>query len=139
MIKNQAYINEVDIATYGATLIRGWREALLTPAPAKAPITSTSRLEHGVRVVSNKDNMKLDKRDVQLQVFIEGSSVNEYLGNYEAFLAAITQGEFELRVPELKNRTYKLVYSNCSKYGDYGLIRGIFTLKFTEYKPKEDE
>lgn len=136
MITGQAYINTVDVANYGATFIRGWYEELLTPAPTKQYISNDSRLEHGVRVVANAQNTKLDKREVQLQVMIEGSTQEQYLQRYEAFLAAITQGLIKLYVPKL-DRTYKLVYTNCTKYGNYGLKKGIFTLKFTEPNPKD--
>ena len=136
MIQGQAYINTVDVANYGATFIRGFYEALLTPAPTKQYISNSSRLEHGIRVVANAQNTKLDKRDVQLQVMIEGSTQAQYLQRYEAFLDAIQQGKIKLYVPKL-GRTYKLVYTNCSKYGNYGLKKGIFTLKFTEPDPSD--
>lgn len=136
MISGQAYINDVDVANYGATFIRGWYEALLTPAPTKQYISNNSRLEHGIRVVANEQNTKLDKREVQLQVMIEGATQAAYLQHYESFLDAITKGLFSLRVPALNNRTYKLVYTSCTKYGNYGLKKGIFTLKFTEPNPK---
>ena len=136
MITGQAYINNVDVANYGATFIRGFYETLLTPAPTKQFIQNNSRLEHGVRVVANSTNTKLDKRDVQLQVMIEGATQAAYLQNYAAFIGAITQGLINLRVPKL-DKTYKLVYTSCSKYGDYGLKKGIFTLKFTEPNPND--
>ena len=45
-MKGQAYINEKDIfVNYGATLIRGAYEALLTPAAAKSYISNESRMQ----------------------------------------------------------------------------------------------
>ena len=137
MVKGQAYINNVDASYYGATFIRGFYEALMTPAPIKQYIQNNSRLEHGVRVVATSTNTKLDKRDITLQVMIEGETQAAYLQNYENFLSAITQGVFQLRVPKLSNKTYKLVYTSCTKHGNYGLKKGIFALKLTEPNPSD--
>lgn len=146
-MKGQAYIklvgdddtSYVDIATFGVTLIRGWREALLTPPPIKSLITNDSRLSNGVSVIAKSENIKLDKRDLSLQFFLEGKNTVDYLSKYESFLTKIAySGQFCLKVPCL-GKVYKLVYSQCSKFGDYGLKKGNFTLKLTEYNPSDRE
>lgn len=128
-MKNQAYIKLVgeadtayaDLDNYGVTLVRGWREALLTPAPVKSYVTNDSRLEHGQSVIATSKYAKIDKRDVSLSFFLEGSSQDDYLSKYEEFLNKIAySGQFCLKVPCLK-RVFKLVYSQCSQFGDYGL------------------
>lgn len=146
-MKNQAFIkliNEtdkdyVDIDTFGVTLTRGWREALLTPPPVKSYISNDSRLSHGVDVVASAKYCKIDKREINLPFFLEGESEADYLEKYERFLNKIAyNGEFCLKVPCLK-RVFKLVYTQCSKYGDYGLKKSNFTLKLTENNPKDRE
>lgn len=128
-----------DLNEYGVTLTRGWREALLTPAGIKELVTNDNRLEHGISVVATGNYIKKDKRDVSISFFLEGETQADYLGKYEKFLSRIAYGgEFCLKVPCIK-RVFKLVYSSCSKYGDYGLLKGNFTLKLTEYNPNDRE
>lgn len=146
-MKNDAFIKLVDEADsayvdldkFGITLIRGWREALLTPTPIKSYVTNDSRLEHGQSVVATSKYAKKDKRDVSISFFLEGNTEEDYLQKYEDFLNKIAySGEFCMKVPRLK-RVYKLVYSQCSQFGDYGLKKGKFVLKLTEYNPNDRE
>lgn len=146
-MKNQAFIkliNEdnnayVDLDEFGITLTRGWREALLAPPPVKTYVSNDSRLEHGVAVVASAKYAKKNKRDVSLSFFLEGETEDDYLDKYERFLEKIAyNGEFCLKVSCLK-RVYKLVYTQCTKYGDYGLKKGNFTLKLTENNPYDRE
>ncbi len=146
-MKNQAYIklvNEADTAyidldTFGITLVKGWREALLTPAAVKSYITNDNRLEHGQSVIATSKYAKIDKRDVSISFFLEGTTQEDYLSKYESFLQKIAySGQFCLKIPQLK-RIYKLVYSQCSQFGDYGLKKGKFVLKLTEYNPNDRE
>lgn len=133
--KGQAFINNVDIAEYGAVLVRGWREELLKPASAKSYITNTSRLENGSRLIAKASNVKLQSRTISLTVLVVGESEDEYLSRYESFLNAITQGAFILNVPSLKEQNFHLVYTSCEKFGNYGLKCGKFVCKFTEPDP----
>lgn len=142
-MKNDAFVKLVDEAdsayvdldTFGITLVRGWREALLTPAPVKSYVTNNSRLEHGQSVIATSKYAKKDKRDVSISFFLEGNSQEDYLKKYESFLDKIAySGQFCLKVPCLR-RVFKLVYSQCSQFGDYGLKKGKFTIKFTESNP----
>lgn len=144
-MKNDAFIklvNEadsayVDLDTFGITLVRGWREALLTPAPIKSYVTNNSRLEHGQSVIATAKYARKDKRDVSISFFLEGNSQEDYLKKYESFLDKIAySGQFCLKVPCLR-RVFKLVYSQCSQFGDYGLKKGKFTIKFTESNPND--
>lgn len=146
-MKNQAFIKLVgeadtayiDLGYFGVTLIRGWREALLTPAPVKEFITNDNRLENGVSVIATPKYTKRNMREVSLPMFLEGSSEEDYLDKYEKFLEKIAySGQFCLKIPCMK-RVFKLVYSQCSNYGDYGLKKGNFTLKLTEYDPTDRE
>lgn len=144
-MKNQAFIKligekdsaYIDVDEYGVTFTKGWREALLTPAPIKSYITNDSRLEHGQTVIATPTFAKKDKRDISLSFILEGKTESDYLSKYENFLNKIAySGEFCLKVPCLKT-IYKLVYSQCSKFGDYGLKKGNFTLKLNEYNPND--
>lgn len=144
-MKNQAFIKSVneadtayvDIDTFGVTLIKGWREALLMPASVKSYVTNDSRLQDGVAIIASSEYTKKDKRDISLSFFLEGTDESDYLSKLENFLDKIAySGEICLKVPTLKC-IYKLVYSQCSKFGDYGLKKGNFTLKMTENDPSD--
>lgn len=147
-MKGQAYIkfeNEADTAyrdlytNYGVTLIRGWREAILKPASMKDFSKTDSRLEDGVRIVAKKKYAKMKERDVQLPFILEGTTEEDYLSKYESFLTDMAySGLVYLKIPIMK-RVFKLVYSDCAKYGDDGKKKGNFTLKFTEPNPSDRE
>lgn len=130
-----AGITNKDLGDYGITLIRGWREALKGVLEPKTYVTNESRLENGKRItIPTKDNIKYKSREISLPMILEGTSAEDYLDKLDSFQEAIA-GTIELRVPCLKNRVYTLVYTDCSKYGDYGDKKGNFTLKFTEPDP----
>ena len=139
-MKGQAYINGTDISTWGVLLLKGTYEALLKPAPMKDWIFNSSRLAHGVEYLER--SAKFNSRSISISVLIEGiahdnvSAESDYLSKYSSFLDAISQGVFSLSVPTL-GLTYKLVYNECSSYGDYGLNKGKFTLKLTEPNPTD--
>lgn len=146
-MKGQAYIGiegetgvtYTDISEYGVTLTRGWREALLKPSSMKSYTTNDSRLEHGIRMMALAKYAKQKERDVQLSVFIEGTSESDYLAKYENFLNIVAyNGIIFLKVPCM-NRIFKLVYTDCTKFGDFGLRKANVTLKFTEPNPTDRE
>lgn len=144
---NQAYIKPAqddaaeytDLGKFGITLIRGWREALLKPAATKEYTKNDSRLEHGIRMVAKVEYAKKKEREVQISCILEGETESDYLAKYEDFLNAIAYGGMiQLKVPVM-NRVFKFVYSDCAKFGDFGLKKGNFTLKFTEPNPDDRE
>lgn len=144
-MKNQAFIKllgeddtkYVDLNEFGVTLIRGWREALLTPAPVKSYVNNDSRLEHGISMVATADCAKVNQREVDLPMFLEGETEDDYLDKLEKLFNKIAySGEICMKVPVLK-RVFKFVYSQCAKFGDYGLKKGNFTLKLVEPNPKD--
>ncbi len=144
-MKNQAFIKllgeddtkYVDLNEFGVTLIRGWREALLTPAPVKSYVSNDSRLEHGISMVATADCAKVNQREIDLPMFLEGETEDDYLDKLEKLFNKIAySGEIYMKVPVLK-RVFKFVYSQCTKFGDYGLNKGNFTLKLVEPNPKD--
>lgn len=146
-MKNQAFVKlaseaddaYVDLDKFGVTLVKGWREALLFPAPVKDYVTNDSRLEHGISAIALSKYARLNKREVSIPFVLEGVTERDYLDKLDSFLQKIAyNGEICLKVPCLK-KAYKLVYSQCSKFGDYGLKKGNFTLKFAENNPNNRE
>ena len=145
-MKGQAFIKYQDendtkyrdlYETYGVTLTRGWREALLKPAAVKDYSKNDSRLEDGIRIIAKKEYAKKKERDIQLPFILEAESETQYLANYEKFLNDIAySGIIYLKVPVM-NKVFKLVYTDCQKFGDFGLKKGNFTLKLTEPNPAD--
>lgn len=144
---NQAFIKSaenlnakyIDLGKFGVTLTRGWREALLKPAGVKEYSKNDSRLEDGIRMVAKSAYSKKQERSVQLSFILEGDTEADYLNKYESFLDAIAyRGQILFKVPVL-NRIFNLVYTDCSKFGDFGLKCGNFTLTFTEPNPNNRE
>ena len=145
-MKGQAFIKYQDeddtkyrdlYETYGVTLTRGWREALLKPAAVKDYSKNDSRLEDGIRIIAKKEYAKKKERDIQLPFILEAESETQYLANYEKFLNDIAySGMIYLKVPVM-NKVFKVVYTDCQKFGDFGLKKGNFTLKLTEPNPAD--
>lgn len=131
MIKN-ATINGKSLSTWGAALMSGTVEALLTPAPMKEYIKNESRLEHGERVIPNL--AKVASRELQLPFLIEGNSPTDYLNKYMSFVEELYKGIIALQIPEL-GKTYNLLYLSSGKYGSYGSCRGKIVVKFKEPIP----
>ena len=134
IMTGQAFINEVDISTYGCSLCKGTYEKFLTPPPMKDYIQNQCRSEHGTRVVANASTSRMKEREISFSVFISGSTQADYLTKYNAFLSAITGGIFTLYLPVL-GMTYRLLYTDCKQYGDYGVKAGRFTLNVIEPNP----
>lgn len=145
-MKGQAFIKYPDeddtkyrdlYEIYGVTLTRGWREALLKPAAVKDYSKNDSRLEDGIRIIAKKEYAKKKERDIQLSFILEAESETQYLANYEKFLNDIAySGMIYLKVPVM-NKVFKVVYTDCQKFGDFGLEKGNFTLKLTEPNPAD--
>lgn len=121
---------------YNALPVKGFYEALLTPSGVKEPIVNECRLQHGSQVLILPDTVRQKKRDVTLGFVIKCNSVSEYTAKQEAFMALISSGEIWLKVEKL-NLIFKLVYSEASKYENFGAKIGKFALKFVEYNPAD--
>ena len=130
------FINGKDAwVTWGVNMGEDFLEALLTPSPMKAYIENKSRLENGKQV--DTTNAKVDERDVQVTITLEGSTQTEYLSRYESFVTELYKGPILMKVPTLR-KIYKLTYdSSPTKMGNYGLCFGKFTLKFNEPNPTD--
>lgn len=128
------FINSKDAyETWGVNMGDDFLESLLTPSPMKAYIENKSRLENGKQV--DTTNAKVDERDVQVVITLEGSSQADYLSKYESFVTELYKGLILMKVPALK-KVYRLTYdSSPIKMGNYGLSFGKFTLKFNEPNP----
>lgn len=134
-MEGQAYINGKDIwSTWRMILWKGTYEALLTPSSTKEFISNETRSSNGVIPSIPSDGLTQDKREVSFSVFIDGLSESDYLARYKSFGEELIKGEITLKVPRIGS-VYRLVYKDCQKYGDFGIKRGKFTLRFIEPNP----
>ena len=135
MIKN-ATINGNPLSVWGAALMSGTVEVLLTPAPVKEYIKGESRLEHGSRIVMA--NVKTASREVSLPFLIEGGGREDFLHKYMSFVDELYKGNIALHIPEL-DKTFSLAYLSCGKYGSYGDCWAKLVVKFLEAIPVENK
>lgn len=152
-MKEKAFINEIDIWTWGARLEKGAYEALLTPVTLKPHVENKSRLINGTEVLV--DNPKVEERTVSFVITMRllppkegedtGGSEAErarkekerFLNQYGLLVAELMKGEVVLRIPALNNTNFKLIYESCTKFGNYGLKAGKFSLRFREPNPAD--
>ena len=80
------------------------------------------------------DRGYIDERSLSISLFVNGATQTDYLLKYEALVTELQKGIVTLYIP-LLNKTFRLLYDGCSKYGDYGLTKGKFTIKFREPNP----
>lgn len=132
LIRNIAKINDTDIADLGAMLVKGAYEELLTPPAMKQYITNESRLVNGSRYVATAETARTTSRTVSLQFFIVGTDRTDYIRKLQTFMDLISKfGQINFQVTAL-GCIYKLVYTKCSSYGNFGKNRGKFTVQFVE-------
>ena len=126
-MERNAFINGRNIwSTWGAELMDGALEAILTPPPVKDYIENDSRLEHGIQITSSPEICKMDSRELTLPFFITGNSQSDYLDKYSSFVSELV-------------KIYNLYYLSCGKYGSYGKCRGKFMVKLKEPNPGDRE
>ena len=73
-------------AAFGITLDETSLGTLMTPPPMKERVTSRSRIENGVRVITDATTY-VDSRDLTLQVNISAKTESDFLAKYAAFCA----------------------------------------------------
>ena len=134
----QATINGTNISAYGALLVKGAYEALLTPAPIKVVVQNDSRLLDGKRVIVEEDgsDIKYDSREVTIPILFEGKTRGQYLSGLDAFSAQAKKGLITFSCPSL-GKTFKLLYQRCQKGKDYGLTYGVYNFTFLEPNPND--
>lgn len=132
-LEELCYLNDKSLwGTWGGLLQRGAYEALMAPPGMKDYIENKSRQEHGTQVIAAHPRM--EERSFSISVKIRGNSEADYLTKYTSFIQELQSGMLELRVPAL-HATYTVLYDGCTKYGNYGLKAGLFSLKFREPNP----
>ncbi len=125
-MERNAFINGRNIwSTWGAELMDGALEAILTPPPVKDYIENDSRLEHGIQITSSPEICKMDSRELTLPFFITGNSQSDYLDKYSSFVSELVKGKTLLviahRLNTIQNADQILVISDgqISQHGTH--------------------
>ena len=122
--------------TYGVCLRKGAYESLLEyPAP-KNLITWSDRRNDGVEYLADKDTIRIDKKNVSVNVVLFAESEADYYTKYEAFFKRITSGILYLKIPTL-GKVFKLVYIKQSGLSKINKKTSIFALNFVEPNPAD--
>lgn len=104
---------------------------LMTPPPMKDRVQSSSRLEHGVRVVTD-DTAYMNYRDFSLNLGVYGSNQSEFFANYGALCAELKTGNVDISV---LGNTYHCIYLSCQQFSQFMRGIGKFVLRLREYNP----
>ena len=136
-IKGEEDTKYEDIFTsYGICLRKGAYESLLEyPAP-KNLITWSDRRNDGVEYLADKDTIRVDKKNVSVNVVLFAESEADYYTKYEALFKRITSGILYLKIPTL-GKVFKLVYSKQSGLSKINKKTSIFALNFVEPNPTD--
>ena len=119
---------------WGMSLSDTGLSALMTPAPNKEYIKSSSRLENGVRVVVDA---KKDERSLTLPFHITAKTKDEFFTRYEKLCQVLSRGDVWIKTKYQPNVVYKCVYKNCSQFSQFIQLMAHFSLKLEEPNPKD--
>lgn len=135
MLKGQLKINGKDAyLTWGVTMDDTSLSALMTPPSVKAYIENNDRTEHGKRVII--DNVRIDSRDITLQLNLTARSEEEFFSRYSSFCDELSKGILDIETSYQKGIVYHCIYQSCSQFSQFMRGIGKFTLKIAEFNPK---
>lgn len=130
----ELFINGKDAyTTWGISMEGTSLSALMTPAPMKAFVESSSRLEHGKRVITS--NPKVDERNITLEIHLTAKNEDDFFSKYINFCNELATGVLNIRTKYQPNTIYRTIYLSCSQFSQF--MRGIakFSLKLCEPNP----
>ena len=104
---------------------------LMAPPPMKDRVQSSSRLEHGVRVVTD-DAAYVNYRDFTLNLGVYGATEADFLANYGALCTELKKGKVDIAVLGV---TYHCLYLSCQQFSQFMRGIGKFVLRLREYNP----
>lgn len=125
-------INGKDAKTvFGVTLDESSLGQLMAPPPMKERVSSSSRIEHGARVVTDAPAY-VDSRDITLQLNISAKTQSDFLSKYALFCNELKEKEIVIKTI---TGTYHCIYLSCSQFSQFMRGIGKFTLRLREYNP----
>lgn len=134
----ELFINNKDAwTTWGVRMGDGFLDALDTMAPMKDYIENSSRAKNGKQVLTTY--AKVDSRQITLTFTIEGQSETDYRVKKKSFETELQKGFLTIKVPDLSDDTYKLIYTGQNISYALSLTRRFskFSAKFEEPDPTD--
>lgn len=130
------YINGKDAyETWGVSLEDGAVSTLMTPAAIKDLVSNTSRYEHGKRVLTKL--VMVDSRDLTLEMHLCAKTKSDFLSKYAKFCEEVLEtGVVDIITTHQPDIEYHCIYNSCSQFGQYMFGLAKFSLKLTEFNPK---
>ena len=104
---------------------------LMAPPPMKDRVQSESRIEHGVRVVTDDTPYKA-ARDFTLNLNVYGTDQTAFLQNYRSLCNELYTGIVNITVLGI---TYRCIYLSCQQFSQFMRGVGKFVLRLREYNP----
>lgn len=120
-------------ATWGLIINGSALSTLMTPAPTKDYITSSSRLESGAR--ADYGNVRIASREVTITFYISAKSETDFLAKYASFCEELKLGLLVLHTTFQPDVYYRMRYVSCSQFSEYNMELAEFALKLTEDDP----
>lgn len=129
-------INDKDArATWGIVVNTKLTDALLLPAAAKSPIQSESRLEHGTRTIIPAGSIKLDKRDITLEIGLSAPNRETFLARYDSLVQEFLTGWLTIKSSLIPGKIFRCRYVSCTQFTNYNGRIAKFILKLEEPNP----
>lgn len=129
-------INDKDArTTWGLVVNTKLTDALLLPAPAKSPIQSESRLEHGTRTIIPTGSVKFDKRDITLEIGITAPNRAAFLQRYDLLIQEFLTGWLNIKTSLIPDKIFRCRYVSCTQFTNYNGRIAKFILKLEEPNP----
>lgn len=136
-IKGEEDIMYEDVfTTYGICLLKGSYEKLLEYPMPKSLITWSDRRNDGVEYLADGETIRVDKKNVTINVLLIAESEQDYYAKYEEFFKRLTSGIIYMKIPTL-NKVFKLVYSKQSNLTKLNKKSSTFALNLIEPNPTD--
>lgn len=126
---------------FGAFLMGGALQTLLTPSALKPFVENQSRLQHGKRYILKDGNgnslIRKTDREITLPICILASDTGSLALRLAALEEELNKGEITLRVKDIPDTVFHLVHRGNPSPS--GMVEGmaIFSFKFNEPNPND--
>ena len=122
--------------TWGVSFTDASLSALMTPAPAKAPVENKSRLQHGKSVITNETYSKKDERDVTLEMHLTAPDKTTFWQRYDGFCSQVLDRQFiHIKSGYRTDRVFHMTYESCTQFTEFIQQMAKFTLRLNEPDP----
>lgn len=130
-------INDTPLSTFGAIMLSGSYEALLTPADIKDYVSNDDPSKNGTDYSVDLDyEPKVKERQVTLLFGIKGRDMANFMMAKDTFIRTVQDGMVKLYVPEM-GRTFFLLYETCTSFNYHYPNACDIAVRFIEPDPSK--